>query len=285
MSSILRAAFIWCGLFFLLAGCAANDQAVHNETVTTDTIAMETAPPPGPTAMDTSTAAAPSPPPSSTTRPHTGAGMPSGNNRYTGNARIRQFPYPAPKASSFKRIPRQLLHHTNSPVTLGYVLNQRLLPALDAADYEYSFYSIRDSGVAVVTRMERMKQDGSTDLENRYVEHSSYNGFSDYVASLFRAKPGFYRMIVFVLSPYPLLQSDRALSRQGSDSLFARGADRPAPNMETFPFSDRYACTALIYEYKKPNQEDAPRLVAPSPLTCEAHLRKAGIWQKLESIR
>jgi len=267
MITIPRAPSIWCGLFFLLAGCAANDHATRTETTATDSVAMETSPPPPP------------PPPATT------SGVPSGNNHYTGNARIRQFPYPAPKASSFKRIPRQLLQNSGTATTLGFVLNNRLLPALDAADYEYSFYSIKDSGVAVVTRIERIRQDGTTDMANRYVEGNAYHSFSDYMASLFRAKPGYYRMIVFMLSPYPVVQSDQSMSRQGSDSLFARGADRPAPNMESFPFSDRYACTALIYEYKKPNQEDAPKLVTPSPLTCEAHLKKAGIWQKLESIR
>lgn len=193
-----------------------------------------------------------------------------------------QFPLHPPKASSFKIIPKNLLlNPTVAETTIDYVVNQKILPALDKAGYEYSFYCMKDSGIAIVTKLEKINEDGTPDLKARYLSGDRNESFSDYLLSLVRAKPGYYRVIVFIVSPYSIIQSKRELTKQASDSLYSEGSDRPYAYILPFHFSNNYQCTALIYQYKKSNQVDNAKEVIPSSLTCIQHLTKAGIWSNL----
>ncbi len=191
------------------------------------------------------------------------------------------FPLNPPKASAFKVIPRNLLIGSAGTPDIDYVINQRLLPALDNAGYEYSFYCMKDSGVAVVTRIEKMNEDGSSDLKNRYVEGTESDKLWDYLKSLIKASPGFYRSIVFIISPNPIRQSTKGLSREASDSLFQNGTDRPYYEILSYPFSKRYECTALIYQYKKMNEVDDAVEISNAALPVIEQLSKAKIWSGL----
>lgn len=195
----------------------------------------------------------------------------------------KTFPLHPPKASAFKIIPKNLLRADSGITDLNYVINKKILPALDSAGYEYSFYCIKDSGIAIVTRLEKINEDGTSDLTARYLSEYKYRKLSDYLLSLIRAKPGFYRVIVFVISPYAITQSKQALSKQGSDSLYSEGSDRPYQEILSFPFSDKYQCTSLIYEFKKPNEEEDAKEILPSSITCMEHLTRAKIWSHLQN--
>lgn len=191
------------------------------------------------------------------------------------------FPLHPPRASAFKVVPRNLLVGSNDTLNINYVLNKKLLPALDNAGYQYSFYCISDSGMAVVTQLERMNEDGTSDLQNRYVDGARPDKFWDYIKSLIKARPGFYRSIVFIISPYPVIQSREGLSRDGSDSLYKSGSDRPYFEILNYTFSKLFECTALIYQYKKPNEVDGVFEINNSPMTVTDQLTKAGIWPGL----
>lgn len=198
-----------------------------------------------------------------------------------------KFPFPPPRASAFKVIPRSYFSG-NEVTSLSKVLYNRLIPALDASGYEYSFYSIKDSGIAVVTRLEKMNDDGtSVQGMDRYATNKNWATsftLADYLKSLFVAKPGYYRLIVFTLCPYSITQANNTLTKSKADSLFAAGADRPEDNIMNYSFSKRYECTALIYQFIKPNQVDTAREFDPSTLTCQQHLDKSGIWPKLLNL-
>lgn len=321
-----RASLLY-GLFFLFAGCAANDRsgsytgagstdtaaaapatdnASNNTGSALDTLQVAAAPPPlqseSPAVADTITTRErplshtgnlgarpipdevtsvfpPPPPPPAESNPDTFI------QEQPGLADFPLFPAKVPKASSAKRIPRGFLQNSAGNTTIGYVVNERLLPILDEAGYEYSFYRINNDGLAIVTRAERIRANGATDTAYRYFNGDYFDSYSDYLLSLFRAKPRYFRIIVFMISPTAVVQSGKPMTAAEGKTLFEGGADRPALTIMDFPFSDRYECTALIYECEKPNQEDDQVLVSPSALPCETHLKMAGIWQKLQNNR
>lgn len=194
------------------------------------------------------------------------------------------FPFPPPKASTFEVIPKTFLEKSNEKVSIDFLISNKLLPALKDAGYEYSFYLIKDSGIAIVTRLEKINSDGTPEANgDRYLTgtQSQHFGMLDYIKSLFIAKPGYYRVIVFMISPYFIVQSNSEITKAQADSLFTAGADRPLERIISYEFSDRYECTALIYQFVKPNEEDPAKELQPSQLTCQTHLEKAGIWMNL----
>jgi len=194
------------------------------------------------------------------------------------------FPFPPPKASTFEAIPKNLLINSNQKVSLGFVISNKLLPALANAGYEYSFYCVKDSGISIVTRLEKINPDGTSKGNGeRYLTEtqSGHFGIFDYLKSLLIAKPGYYRVIVFIISPYVIVQSNNQITKAQADSFFTAGADRPLARLLSYQFSDKYACTALIYQFVKPNEEDPAKELQPSQLPVEVIFNKQGFGQIL----
>ena len=98
----------------------------------------------------------------------------------TAHSDCPQFPFHPPKASAFKVIPRNIFIKDTTKISVGSVLQSGLLPALESAGYEYSFYCLKDSGIAVVTRIEKIKPDGSSgNADERYLtEGNSSSGWN-----------------------------------------------------------------------------------------------------------
>src|SRR5690242_8104868 len=65
-----------------------------------------------------------------------------------------QFPIPVPRASAMKIIPKKLLLNPHGITSLDSVVN-KISNALEKSGYESSFYCVRDSGIAIVTRIEK----------------------------------------------------------------------------------------------------------------------------------
>jgi hypothetical protein len=129
-----------------------------------------------------------------------------------------------------------------------------------------------------------MNSDGTSKGNGeRYLTETQSEHFRifDYLKSLLVAKPGYYRVIVFMISPYTIVQSNNQITKAQADSLFTAGADRPLARLLSYEFSANYGCSALIYQFVKPNEEDPAEELQPSPLTCRSHLEKAGIWANI----
>jgi hypothetical protein len=196
------------------------------------------------------------------------------------------FPTFPPKASASKVLPRNLFIQSTSKSNLDFAIRARLVPALDNAGYEYKFFLYRDSGIALVTELEKINLDGTSDSQQRYSTKTNrittFNIFN-YLRSLFVASPGYYRVIVFIFSPYPIVQSQLQINKFQFDSIYTAGSDRPYLKVLPYEFSKDYECTAFIYEFIKPNKEDPPYQENPSPITCQLHLEKSGILSNLSN--
>ncbi len=240
-------------------------------------------PPPPPPSAQPTPAAEPNAPPSS--RPSVGgapggAGGPSGGRPGTGagGEPIPQFPWPPPAASATYVLPGGLFERG---VTIGQVVTT-IITALERKGYvERSFFTTAADGVVLVTRLERINEDGSSvaDVERWPAVGGaarSSAGFAQFLRGLFYVDPGRYRVIVFVLQDSPFRQSSEQITGQQAREWLRTGANvLPRELAERAYTGD---CTALVYEFA--SDGTAVRVVE-SRLTGRQHLEKAGVLATL----
>jgi hypothetical protein len=158
--------------------------------------------------------------------------------------------------------------------------------ALESNGYfESSYYAVPD-GFALVTRLEQIELDGSSKPDPPRWSVDPFatkgDGFSvlAYVRALFTAAPGYYRVIVFVVTPVPFGQSARTVTRSEALGWLRDGVRWLPERIAEQPYTRETRCSALIYEFECRTNASA-RLLLPSRLSSRAHLVKSGIWRRL----
>ena len=158
---------------------------------------------------------------------------------------------------------------------------------------EKKYYALRDdsgvrNGFALASSIERINPDGSTNENDRWLEDvPPMRKFSiaDYVAALFRARPGRYRVIVFVLTDKPPTQNtDARVSSDEAKLWTKKGAESLPKEIAQMEYTADYKCTALVYEFKT-LAGAKPQFVEPSEITGRMHLEKSGILAALQQPR
>ena len=191
------------------------------------------------------------------------------------------FPWPPPKASAIEVLPREYLPRRT---TLGGV-DVKITAALDSTGYvDTSYHAVR-SGFALATRLEQVKSDGTPKAEpNRWSPKVATERFNlvEYLKALFLGKPGYYRVIVFVVSPHAFPQSEKQVTPEQASYWLNSGLNFLPSEMKSLDYTDSYRTTALIYEFAKPTKNDEPSLVSPGTLTGRTHLERSGIWKALD---
>jgi hypothetical protein len=192
-----------------------------------------------------------------------------------------EFPFPPPRASAFEEIDRKLLVGDN-PHPLLSDAAAALTTAFKSCGYgERSFYPI-PNGFALASRLEHMNEDGTSsddrwELDVRPVKDHT---IESYLKALFRARPGHYRVIVFILTNVSFEQkSETATSEQANDWAFSGKPALPKEIGEQ-DYSDDHVCTALIYEFRRLGEQKAT-FVKPSEMTGQTHLEKSGLLSAL----
>lgn len=203
---------------------------------------------------------------------------------------LNDFDWPPPEPSTKVTIPRALLLAglADADETLGTV-SARLERALISAGYvEYGYQSVGCTGFALVTRLERIDEEGRPlggDLRFAPPEAKPNWSLSDYISRLFYAPPGYYRQIVFAATDQPYDEDKLAPppTRAELDRMMADATVTILPEaMEARPFTRRHNLHALIYEFEKgPGDREVAQL-KPSRLGGATHIRAAGIYDRLE---
>src|SRR6185295_13884748 len=173
-----------------------------------------------------------------------------------------EFPWPPPEASASAVIPAQSLANPKSVTTFDDV-NRRLVGALESTGYlERSYFAV-PGGFALATRMEQIKASGEPeDAAHRWIlERQPLQKFelSAYLAALFKASPGRYRVIVFIATPHPFSQSDDSVTSSDATDWMREGVDQLPVEVGQRHF-DNPKCTALIYEFTRTTDVTAPEL-------------------------
>ncbi len=193
---------------------------------------------------------------------------------------VPDLPWPPPEASATIVLPGSAFQSSKDYGEIEASLNQ----ALNHTGYvERSYYNV-PGGFAVVTRIERIYDDGRPDpAPERWQVNAALTrplSLADYIHALFSARVGYYRVLVFVVTDQPFRSGPATMTASAALNLLAGGANVPAAGVMKQPVPPNYACTALIYEFRKEEQKQ-PEFVMPGHLDARTHLVQAGLWLAL----
>jgi tetratricopeptide (TPR) repeat protein len=192
---------------------------------------------------------------------------------------IPQFPWPPPAPSAQYVFPQDIFSRFS---TAGEVSNA-ILSALERSGYvERSFFQTEDGGIALVTRLERIGNDGSpaAEAERWPAVDNSPASLVDFIRGLFVAKAGHYRVIVFILQEASFRVSRETATAQTADEWLRGGLNKLPAAFASRPFGKESTCTALIYEFTSDGL--SAKAVAGSTLTGRQHLEKAGLMALID---
>jgi Protein of unknown function (DUF1353) len=201
--------------------------------------------------------------------------------RKLASSSLPQFPWPPPTASASYVLPDKLF---NSRPSMGDVTGE-IISTLEHNGYvERSFFQTPAEGVALVTRLERINNDGSSAAEDKRwpTTQNSASNFDllKFLQGLFFVDAGHYRVIVFILQDLPFSQSSQKPTGEQALGWLRSGVNVLPPEIAERPFKGGH-CTVLIYEFA--SDGTAVRLIE-SHLTGKEHLEKAGLLSLLEKV-
>ena len=122
---------------------------------------------------------------------------------------LPDFPWPPPASSASYVLPRTLFKQHK---TIGEV-SDAIVSALEQTGYvTRSFFRTPIGGIALVTQLERINNDGSPRAERERWPASIPSGQSvldlaAFLRGLFFVDPGRYRVTVFIIQDHPFSQS------------------------------------------------------------------------------
>ncbi len=191
---------------------------------------------------------------------------------------LPSFPWPPPASSATYVFPKQVFSRYS---TVGEV-STAILTALEHSGYvERSFYQTDPGGVALVTRLEKISEDGTPVAEaDRWPAGFKANpsNLIAFLRGLFYVTPGHFRVIVFIMQDASFWQSPRTITGPEAENLLRHGANTLPPEFAGRSFANG-TCTALIYEFA--SDGSAVKIVV-SGLTGKQHLEKAGLLASFE---
>ena len=216
-------------------------------------------------------------------RPNPGAAAPPASGAAAPSPAMPLFPRQPPRASARYQIPDQVFAAMK---TYGEA-TKFILAALETGGYvERSFFSTEAGGVAMVTRLERINDDGTpAPAAARWALKLPPDGaVSEAIAflrGLFFIEPGHYRTIVFILQDQPFAQDDKPASEPQARAWISRGANIISPDVGQKSYAGAH-CTALIYEFAS---DGASVKLVDGGLTGKEHLARSGLLAALEPAR
>jgi hypothetical protein len=167
---------------------------------------------------------------------------------------------------------------------MGYVAEQLSLAFDQAGYWEKSWYAV-PGGFVLASRMEKFNPDGAPKSEpQRWVPKiGPYHllCLKDLLKALFTAQEGHYRIIAFIVTPYPFTETGRKVSPIEAMNWVHSGSHSLPDEIRNLEFSEGHYCEALIYEFEQATRNHEAVFKDPSDLQGETHLRKARILSAL----
>lgn len=195
------------------------------------------------------------------------------------------FHFPPPVASAFYLLPDQYFRSAWDLSDIDSLLSR----GLSICGYNEKSYFEIPEGFVLITRLERINNDASPHIRERWTTGASYVGYesfslSKYLRSLFYADPGKFRVLAFVVTSIPFNPTDLEISFQEASEYSQMGLKWLPDQIGSEPFTYGHNCTALIYEFLKPQYEEA-RFIHHSRYQGIDHLTKNNFLSNLRSIR
>jgi hypothetical protein len=148
---------------------------------------------------------------------------------------------------------------------------------------EKSYFGV-PGGFALATQLERIQASGvSMSVPARWAVAATGLGtrfsLGDYLRALFTADPGYYRVIVFVVTPVPFAQSEKTVTAGEAEQWLRSGLNMLPQSIAQQPYASGVATTALIYEFERTASDS--NVLLPSPVAAQGHLVQSGLWKAL----
>jgi hypothetical protein len=191
------------------------------------------------------------------------------------------FPWPPPESSSRVVLGRDDFVRSGRPVETLADIDDALTSALKRTGYSgYSYWGVRD-GFALVTPIEQTNAegaplDGVARWSTQIAEMKEFT-LAEYVRALLTAPAGYFRVIVFVITPHSFTsRADRALFSVVERWSRAGHAFLPS-GVRRLAFTADHQVTALVYEFRKTTSADKPATAIPGRHTANTHLVRTGV--------
>lgn len=193
---------------------------------------------------------------------------------------LPSFPWPPPQPSSQVVVQRARFA---GDTTFGDVAS-RLRMALQQCGHARMSYYSAPSGFAMVTRIERLRDDSRPATEDRFVSPAPGTegslDFLGFVQSLWFAPTGYYRQIVFIATDQPFVASAPSPSVEAADEMLAEGLGFLPASYAALAFTPRHRVEALIYEFQKQGEAQA-QVARPARWNANTHLVRLGLMNYL----
>lgn len=169
-----------------------------------------------------------------------------------------------------------LLMNARSLVDLGDA-NRVLRGALTRSGYDTISYFEVPRGFALVTRLEQIEATGEPKRgASRWAVDALKVTISDfsltgYLRALLTANPGHYRIIVLIVTDYPVWQSAHSVSFDQAISWIHGGMATLPREIAAKPWLQDSACMALVYEFIRTDGH-APEVLVRGGLEARTHL-------------
>ena len=211
--------------------------------------------------------------------------------------RLPPFPYPVPPPSTSMRLSGDLVSRLLPPKTtqptlrhVADALSNKAKKVGYTEQVYYGFGPMCASGFALVTRLERITEDGAPYPDQRRFVQPGEEGslsFLEELESLFLAHVGFYRLIVFVITDQPKYQmAPPQMTSTAAADILASGAQSLTGLVADVAYTEDIAVDALVYELRHAADETGKiaHLIPKSRLAPHVHLIKAGIFSESELL-
>ncbi len=194
------------------------------------------------------------------------------------------FEWPPPHPSEEYVLPHNIFGDDSRKIRYSDV-DRMLVAALAAGGYSAKNYYSVPRGFALATRIEQINEDGTPKMPPaRFAlepEAVSILRPMDYLKALLKGVPGFYRVIVFIVTDIPLRASGARPTEAEATVWVSSGQSVLDRHVGDIEFTADANCTALVYEFmRKPGADSsATEFSSPGHLDAMTHLVKSGIWR------
>lgn len=208
-------------------------------------------------------------------------GPTEGNN---GEVSIPVFPWPPPRPSASTRINELFLQEP--PLRRYQDVADLLEAALGKTGYaEYSYYAV-PKGFALATRLEQIHADGrpkeGADRWSVSLKPTRVFSLGSYLQALFTSPEGYFRVVVFIVTPRPFSLQDVDTEFQQAQTWLHSGLNILPPQIGVQPLPENTVCTALIYEFRQTAPNSRAEQLSPSAISALQHLQKTELLSALE---
>lgn len=209
-----------------------------------------------------------------------------------GATELLDFPWPPPTPSDRIGIDRDLIVAEDEEAGENWVsmldVSERFTDALNDMGYaDHRFYGAPGQGFALITRMERIRADGTPEPDElRFLDPDAQAPFSigRFMSELFFAPEGYYRVIVFVVTTDNFVPTGPGMTEEQADTLLSEGLTRLPRYFADIPFSEDHYIDALVYEFYKGPRDLDVNTVAPVRLAASVHLSRIGFESAFEGV-